>query len=159
MIFDERQRPPAFLWIVTFVVVGAVVVWATLVADMPIAAMLRAVSVPAIIAVVAFSTFQMKTRVSPEGLRVVIVPFPRKTVPASEIAGCEVVTYRPLLEYGGWGWRWSSSRGWAYTMRGNRGVMVHRTNGKSFLVGSQRPEDLAEALRQIAPRQVPPSEA
>ncbi|MDQ3981688.1 MAG: DUF3093 family protein [Actinomycetota bacterium] len=159
MIFDERQRPPPAFWIVIGVVVGGLVVWSTLLGDVPQSVGLRAVGVPTVMAVIFLSIIQMRTTVSPEGLRVVIVPFPRKTVPASEIAGCEAVTYRPLLEYGGWGWRWSPSRGWAYTMRGNRGVMVHRTNGKSFLVGSQRPEELAEALRRIAPRQVPPSEA
>ncbi len=37
---------------------------------------------------------------------------------------------------------------WAYTVFGNRGVIVYLKSGKSFLLGSQRPEELARSIVQ-----------
>jgi hypothetical protein len=91
----------------------------------------------------------MRLRVWVEGdrLRVRFIPFVRKEIPLEAIARFEARTYRPLLEYGGWGIRWGGSkRGWAYTVSGNQGVNIELTDGKRFLVGSRRPVDLAEAL-------------
>jgi hypothetical protein len=68
-----------------------------------------------------------------------------RDVPASEIASAEAVTYRPILEYGGWGMR-IGCRGRAYTVSGNQGVFIRRKSGACFLLGSQRPDELADAL-------------
>jgi hypothetical protein len=70
-----------------------------------------------------------------------------RKVPASEIAGAEAVTYRPILEYGGWGMR-IGCRGRAYNVSGNRGVFIRRTSGTCFLLGSQRPDELAAAIEK-----------
>jgi hypothetical protein len=65
----------------------------------------------------------------------------------AEIVHRETRTYRPILEYGGWGVRYSFVRkGWAYTVSGNRGVQLQLANGKRILVGSQRAEELARAI-------------
>lgn len=58
----------------------------------------------------------------------------------------EVVDYRPLRDYGGWGLRWSPFKGAAVTVSGTRGVKVRTPKGRSVLVGSQHPEALAAAL-------------
>ena len=92
--------------------------------------------------------FSMKTVVDDEALTVTFgwaFPMYRRTIRLSQIRSCEVVTYHPLLEYGGWG-----IRGWggnvALNARGNRGVRLELDGGKRVLVGSQRPEALAQAL-------------
>ncbi|WFN33782.1 DUF6141 family protein [Methanogenium sp. S4BF] len=61
------------------------------------------------------------------------------------IAAAESVSYRPLRDYGGWGIRWGK-RGAAYMVSGNRGVCVSLSDGTSFLIGSQRADELAAAL-------------
>lgn len=58
----------------------------------------------------------------------------------------EVVDYRPLRDYGGRGLRWSPFKGAAITVSGTRGVKVRTPKGRSVLIGSQHPEDLATAL-------------
>ena len=70
-----------------------------------------------------------------------------RNVPASEIASAEAVTYRPILEYGGWGMR-VGFRGRAYNVSGNRGVFIRRKSGSCFLLGSQRPDELAAAIEK-----------
>jgi hypothetical protein len=69
----------------------------------------------------------------------------RRWIPFTDIARYDVVTYRPLVEYGGWGIRYGPS-GKAYNVSGTRGLRLHFTDGGTLLIGSQRPEELAHAL-------------
>jgi hypothetical protein len=54
-------------------------------------------------------------------------------------------SYSPLKEYGGWGIRYGRD-GKAYNVSGNRGVQLHLSDGKQLLIGSQKPDELCEAL-------------
>ncbi len=71
--------------------------------------------------------------------------WPKKTYAFNEIAEAEVRTYRPIVEYGGWGVRWSR-RGRAFNVSGNRGVELTLRNGKRVMLGSRQPEELYRAL-------------
>ncbi len=69
----------------------------------------------------------------------------RTKIPLSEVARAQAVEYAPIREYGGWGIRGSSRRR-ALNARGNRGVLLTRADGRTVLVGSQRPRELLDAL-------------
>jgi hypothetical protein len=72
----------------------------------------------------------------------------------AEIVSWDARTYRPILEYGGWGIRYSPfGKGWAYNISGNQGVQLELMNGKRILIGSQRAEELARTIAE-AKRQV-----
>ena len=92
------------------------------------------------------TAFRLVTEVDDDALRFSIRPLLRRRVPRSSIARAEAVRYRPLRDYLGWGIRWMPGRGWAYTVQGERGVRVHLRDGRSFLLGSRRPDELATAL-------------
>ena len=64
-----------------------------------------------------------------------------------EIESFEACTYRPVLDYGGWGIRYGSG-GKAYNVSGNRGLRLALGGGRprQVLIGSQRPEELAMAV-------------
>lgn len=148
--FEEHQRPPRGYLATAAVALAfaaGVVVWFSARLGHPQWDLLAFVA----LGVLVTGFTQMRTVVTTTQLRVSIVPFPRKTVALADVETCEPETYRPLLHYGGWGWKWSPSRGWAYTMRGNQGVRVRLRNGKTFLIGSQRPDDLAAAIRSARP--------
>ena len=68
-----------------------------------------------------------------------------KRILFAEIKLVEAVTYEPMRQYGGWGIRLGVD-GWAYNVSGNKGVRIHMRDGKNFLIGSQRAEELAEAI-------------
>ncbi|MDD1675638.1 MAG: DUF6141 family protein [Methanomicrobiales archaeon] len=68
-----------------------------------------------------------------------------REVPSGAIAEAKAVRYRPLLEYGGWGIR-LGRRGIAYNVSGDRGVQITLKGGKSFLLGSQRAEEMESLL-------------
>ncbi|MBI3946454.1 MAG: hypothetical protein HY321_11085 [Armatimonadetes bacterium] len=93
----------------------------------------------------------MRTEVNDEGLTVTfgLPAWIRFHIPAGEIRHVEAVSYRPLAEFGGWGIRFGMDGTRAYNARGDRGVRIETTR-RRFLVGSQRPAELAEALRAVA---------
>jgi hypothetical protein len=66
-------------------------------------------------------------------------------IAAEEIKWFEACTYGPIRDYGGWGIRYGR-KGKAYNVSGNRGVQLELSKGKHLLVGSQKPEELVEAL-------------
>jgi hypothetical protein len=68
-------------------------------------------------------------------------------IPLSSVKSVQVVTFRPLLDWGGYGIR-KNKRGRAFTANGNRGVELQLSKGGIVLVGSQRPDELARALEQ-----------
>ena len=103
---------------------------------------------------------RLVTEVRADGLYVRLTPLPFRRVPFPSIRSAEVRTYRPILEYGGWGLRYSWKQGTAYNARGNRGVQLVLANGKRLLIGSQKPEELLEALSsRLGPETRPPQPA
>jgi hypothetical protein len=88
----------------------------------------------------------LHTEVRPDGLYVRFVPFTRQhRFDWSEIVSAEARRYRPILEYGGWGIRWSG-KGKAYNVHGDRGVQLVLADGRRLLIGSQEAEALARAI-------------
>jgi hypothetical protein len=94
-----------------------------------------------------FALMKLVVRLEGGRLSIRFVPFLRKHYPLQDVARWEVCDFRPLADYGGWGIRWGRG-GWAYTVSGNRGVQLEFRDGRTLLVGSQRPEELAAALEQ-----------
>jgi hypothetical protein len=83
--------------------------------------------------------------------------WPKKMIPLEEIERTEIVDYSPLRQFGGWGIRCGKIDGQptsCYTLRGNRGLLLHlnedvRINWvrtRRFLLGTQEPEQLQQAL-------------
>ncbi len=68
-----------------------------------------------------------------------------RRVPVGDIQSAETVTFDPLRDWGGYGIR-SSRQGKAYIANGNRGVKLKLAQGRTLVVGSQRPEELAGIL-------------
>ncbi len=90
---------------------------------------------------------RLEVAVTDEGIAVRYSPFLRRLIRFASVSSAEAVTYRPLLDYGGWGIRWSYCNGWAYNASGNHGVRLTLADGRRVLIGSQRPNELAEAIR------------
>jgi hypothetical protein len=90
---------------------------------------------------------ELRVDVRDDGLHVRLFPLTRQLCFAWEtLSRCEARTYRPILEYGGWGIR-SSRAGKAYNVSGNRGVQLELRNGRRLLIGSQRADELAAAIQ------------
>lgn len=78
------------------------------------------------------------------------IPFIFKTkfIPWSEIETVHIRKYKPLREYGGWGWR-VGPNGKAYNVKGNQGLQLLFKDRTALLIGTQKPKELEMFLKQI----------
>jgi hypothetical protein len=92
---------------------------------------------------------RLVTEVRNDGIHIRFFPFHRgfHGFLWEEIESFEARTYRPVLEYGGWGIRLGSN-GKAYNVSGNRGLQLALGGARSgrVLIGTQRPDELAMAV-------------
>ena len=93
---------------------------------------------------------RMTTEVTPTEVRVWFgwVPTYRRAFPVAAVQKVEVVSYRPLADYGGWGVRTGRDGERVFNARGNRGVRLDFADGGRVLIGSQKPETLADAVER-----------
>ena len=103
-----------------------------------------------------FAAAHLRTEVRDDGLYLRFFPFHLSfhRLPLADVAHVEPVTYRPIMDYGGWGirYRWGSpggTKGKAYNVSGNRGVKLTYYAGNHILIGSQQPEELAAAIESL----------
>jgi hypothetical protein len=96
---------------------------------------------------VLFLVGNLTVEVRGDGLYYRFFPFHWSShrISAETLAKYEVQTYRPIRDYGGWGIRYGRS-GKAYNVSGNRGVMLELSDGSRLLIGSQKPEELVNAI-------------
>jgi hypothetical protein len=66
----------------------------------------------------------------------------------SMIEKFEVVKYDPIGDYGGWGIRYGRT-GKAYNVSGDKGLKLSLKRGNHILIGTQRPRELADFLKNI----------
>jgi len=62
-----------------------------------------------------------------------------------DVESFRIVTFRPLWDFGGWGWRMGKDGSRCYNMQGNRGIEL-RIGGRSYIIGVDDPENLAQAI-------------
>jgi len=149
---EVQQFRQPWLWIVMLSspVIAIAILWTTMGKNPgEIAALhgaLLAIVITDLALAAGFYFIQLITEVRSEGLYIRFVPFVRQLIPYGDIKTCEARTYSPIGEYGGWGMRWGRS-GKAYNISGNRGVQLEFKDGKRLLIGSQRAEELAQAIQ------------
>lgn len=96
----------------------------------------------------AFLFSSLTVEVTQESLRWWFGPgFMRKQVPLAAVGTVEV-TETKFIE--GWGVH-LTSRGWLYNVSGYGAVLVTQKDGKRFMLGSDEPETLVEAIRSALP--------
>jgi Family of unknown function (DUF6141) len=94
-----------------------------------------------------FPQIKLITEVRGEALSIRFTSlWPERLIAWSDIRRAETVTYRPIKDFGGYGVRWATGRGMVFNAHGNRGVRMELASGERVLVGSQRPEELHQAI-------------
>ena len=93
---------------------------------------------------------RLETTVRPDGLYIRFYPFhlSDRKIPLEILVSVRALTYRPIMEYGGWGLRFGKG-GRAYNISGRKGVRLEFADGKHLLIGSQRSEELAAAIETL----------
>ncbi|PKP26221.1 MAG: hypothetical protein CVU03_04180 [Bacteroidetes bacterium HGW-Bacteroidetes-2] len=91
---------------------------------------------------------KLKIKIDTHGIHYAFSPFRNslKTITWREIKSCEVVSYSPIGDYGGWGYRISFRQGRALNVKGNKGIKIELLSGKKLLLGTQKPIEAQEAI-------------
>ena len=100
-----------------------------------------------------FAFGNLTSEVREDGIYIRFIPFQWsfQKIGYDELDTFEVTTYRPIRDYGGWGVRYGS-KGKAYNVSGNRGVLLTFKNGKRLLIGSQRSDEFHQWIQMKANR-------
>jgi hypothetical protein len=108
--------------------------------------------VPAIVVLVVtvlFSVLRLDTQIREDGVYVRFFPVRLhfRKYPWEDIEKIFIRKYSPLIEYGGWGIRFSlSGKGRALNISGNKGIQLVFSNQARLLIGTNKPEEAALAL-------------
>ncbi len=91
---------------------------------------------------------KLKTRIDHNGIHYAFYPMRKtlKTISWRDIKSCEVITYSPIGDYGGWGYRLSFRKGRALNINGNKGIKIELHNNKQLLIGTQKPDAAKDAI-------------
>lgn len=93
---------------------------------------------------------KLRTAIDEIGVHYQFFPFQltKKTIRWAEIQECHTRIYKPLKEYGGWGYRTKFGKGKAYNVKGNMGIEIVLLNGKKILIGTQKMMEAEEVINR-----------
>lgn len=102
--------------------------------------------------ILLFLNTRLIIEIDKEGLSYRFIPFHFKTrkIKWIDVEKAYVRIYSPLMEYGGWGIRFSSN-GKAFNVQGNKGLQLEMKNGKKILFGTQNPVNIEVAVNKYIP--------
>lgn len=74
--------------------------------------------------------------------------FKWKRISPLEIESFEVISYKPVKDYGGWGIKGTRKKR-AYSVSGNSGLRMHLVDGKSILLGTLQKNSMKLAMDRM----------
>ena len=154
--YREVQRVTQ-LWIWAIVLVPTAIAWWAFVQQVLLSKPFGGSPAPDLAVVIIWVVFglafpllilavNLRTEVRDDAVRLRFFPLWSRAIAIGDIRECQARTYSPIGEYWGWGIRWTPGHGWCYTIKGRRGVQLTLGDGKRLLIGSNRPDELAEAI-------------
>jgi hypothetical protein len=97
-------------------------------------------------------TVKLVTEVWPDELSISMRGLWReRRIPLAQIEAIETTTFNAAQDFGGYGIRTIGPKK-AYVASGNRGVSIQLNRGRTVVVGSKRPDDLARTIGQLISR-------
>lgn len=94
---------------------------------------------------------RLETFVDGKGITVRYYPFmiKFKEILAEEIDSFRIRKYSPLVEFGGWGIRFSLNGKRAYNAIGNIGMQLELKDSSSILIGTCKPDEFRKAMEHL----------
>lgn len=97
-----------------------------------------------------FLSLNLKTRITNDKIYFKFYPFhtTKQEYLISDIQEMKVIKYKPILDYGGWGIR-GFGNDKAFNVKGNMGLKILFKDGKKRLIGTQKPEELQQVIKEL----------
>lgn len=89
-----------------------------------------------------FLYIELRTEIDPRGIRVRLRPIVSNSFSWDQIQKAEPITYGFI----GYGLRFSFKHGTVYNIKGNKGVAINLKDGGRFVIGTQQPEKMMQAI-------------
>ncbi|RAI91899.1 hypothetical protein [Algoriphagus yeomjeoni] len=91
---------------------------------------------------------KLETRIDEKSIAFRYTPFIRKWrhFPKKEIKSCEVITYSPITDYGGWGFKGNKTTK-AYSVLGNEGLLMDVGEKKKIMIGTMKSKELTDFMK------------
>ena len=100
-----------------------------------------------IFALIAFFwMIQLRTEITQQDIKIHFFPLTKRAVKWSEVEKAQIVNYGFV---GGWGIRFWTNYGTVYNIKGKMGLALELKNGKKFLIGSQKIDELKAFLNSL----------
>lgn len=96
--------------------------------------------------IVLFLLIRLETNITKESIAFRFFPFVKRNYSFNEIETCKVIDYGFV---GGWGIRYTMKYGTVYNTKGTKGLFIKLKDGKTTVIGTQKPEELQKILIQI----------
>lgn len=93
-----------------------------------------------------FAFMKLKTSINTSSLYFSFFPFIKKNIKWSEVEKAKVIDYGFI---GGWGIRLRTGYGTVYNTRGSKGLFIKLKNGKRFIIGTQKKEELETIITSL----------
>lgn len=158
VLFHERQYfRQAAIWILVaatdLVVVASLVYMLTMEQDSADQAALWAIYGSLLLCLVMTGMFLrscLEVKVTTSGIHYRFTLFQRKPrlLEPAMVRQWVIRDIRPVMEFGGFGIR-KSKNGTAYLVSGKKAVIFDLNDGKKLVIGTQKPDALESALRQL----------
>jgi hypothetical protein len=102
------------------------------------------------------NSIHLKTVITEKHILFRMAPFQikDKIVNWTEIKDVKVIKYDGIKEYGGYGLRFKSSRGWCYTISGPYGIRIVLNNEKKILIGTHKEKEISQIIDDLRARGV-----
>ena len=98
-----------------------------------------------------FYVMTLTVKVDSEKIFIRFYPIMKREVLVSDISTFEKKEFNPIIDFGGWGLRYSIRwKTTGYIMKGKVGVHIHLKNGKNLLISSERANELYRVLKEIS---------
>lgn len=161
---EEQKFNQPWIWIIIFIPTGfwLYVFIQQIIIGMPFGGnhtsdeFLIVIGIIPLAIIIMFFQIKLITIIDNEGVHYKFLPFQRKfrTIKPEEIEHYEIIKYKPIKEYGGWGIRTGyGKKGSAYNASRNIGIQFELSNGKLFLLGTQRAESFKRNLDKLMDKQ------
>lgn len=102
--------------------------------------------------IVFIARVKLTTVINKNGISIAFFPLllKEKTIKWTDIESFQVVKYKPIVDYGGWGFRLGMG-GTAYNVAGNMGLKLKFKTGKHLLIGTQESAKMQLFLEKLDP--------
>ena len=89
---------------------------------------------------------RLDTTITKERVQITFRPFVNRQFLWKDIEKAAVINYGFI---GGWGIRLWTGYKVAYNVKGNKGLVLYMKNGKKYLIGTQKEEELKEVIHKL----------